>query len=195
MMWSRWQCEKKRSKSLTCLPRQIAATRPCGAQSRRRRSAHARRSASRRCRCRCRRPTLRGRRRRQAAARAPDPHQEIELRPSRSALRRAAGAAPPPAPRSCGSGARQAAASSPPPSPGTDCSSSKNGSLRMRSAFSSLFAVTVAVRGVSQRMAISPTKSPSCSTAIGISPVVGRDDHLGVALDDHVGGVADIALA
>ena len=52
---------------------------------------------------------------------------------------------------------------------GNSCTSRKNRSLEIFSVSSLVVAVTVAVRGTSQRMAISPTKSflPMVATVIG----------------------------
>ena len=55
--------------------------------------------------------------------------------------------------------------------------------------------MTVAVRGMSHRMAISPTKSPSFSVATGMLPASVVDADLGLAVQDHIGGIAAVAHA
>ena len=58
-----------------------------------------------------------------------------------------------------------------------------------------MLAVTVAVRGTSHRIAISPMMSFLPTVATLTAPLGRVDQHVGLAVEDDVGGVAEIALA
>ena len=70
----------------------------------------------------------------------------------------------------------------------------KKPSLDTRSATSGVVASTVAVRGTSHRIAISPTMSLRPTVATVVGPLIGLHDHVGGALQHDVGGVARLAL-